>query len=129
MTIFNLLHDLHTGTGARVRVWPATSDRFKTTSGVHQGCVLAPALFCRAIDWIMDHMSGLKGVKLGRYTVTDLNYADDIALPASKLPDLETCLSGFSTATRTMGLNVSWPKTKVQCFDPSGTSSDLSERL
>jgi len=30
-----------------------TSDSFLTSSGVHQGCILAPALFCRAIDWIM----------------------------------------------------------------------------
>jgi len=105
--VLYLVRDLHTGTGARVRVGPATSDRFKTTSGGRQGCVLAPALFCRAIDWIMDHMSGLKGVTLGRYTVTDLDYADDIALPASQLSDLEMGLSGFSTATRAMGLNVS----------------------
>jgi len=29
----------------------------------------------------MEHMSGLKGVTLGRYTFTDLGCADNIALP------------------------------------------------
>jgi len=78
-----------------------------------------------AIDWIMEHMSGPKGVTLGRYTVTDLDYADDIGLPAFQVPDPETCLSGFSAAARTMGLIVSSPKTKVQCSDPGGVSSDV----
>ena len=32
-----------------------------------RGCVLAPALFCRAIDWIMSHMQGLAHVKVGDY--------------------------------------------------------------
>jgi len=102
--VLHLLRDLHSGTGARVRVGSATSDRFTTTSGVRRGCVPALAHFCRVIDWIMEHMSGLKGVTLGRFTVTDLDYADDIALPAARLPDLELCLSGFSPAARTMGL-------------------------
>ena len=29
---------------------------FYTTSGVRQGCILAPALFCCAIDWLMRHV-------------------------------------------------------------------------
>jgi len=52
-------------------------------------------------------MSGLKGITLCQYTFADFEYADDIALPASQLSDLEMGLSGFSTATRAMGLNVS----------------------
>jgi len=57
--VLNLLRDLHSGTGARVRLGSATSDFFKTTSGVPE-----------------------KVVTLGRYTVMDLDYADDNALPA-----------------------------------------------
>ena len=32
------------------------SDPLPTTSAVRQGCVLAPVLFCVAIDWILRHM-------------------------------------------------------------------------
>jgi len=44
------------------------------TSGVQQGCVLAPALFCRAIDWIL--VSSFS-ITLGQSLFTDLDYADD----------------------------------------------------
>jgi len=33
------------------------SARLETTSGVREGCILAPALFCVAIDWILNHMT------------------------------------------------------------------------
>jgi len=89
-TVLNLFRDLHSGIGARVRVGLESFDRFTITYGVRQWCILAPARFCRATDWIMEHMSGLKNVPLGRYTVTDLDCADDIALPVPQLPDLET---------------------------------------
>jgi len=56
--------------------WVKFSDRFHTFSGVHQGCVLAPALFRGAIDLIMDNMSGLVGVKIGRDKFRDLGCAD-----------------------------------------------------
>jgi len=124
-TVLTLLRDLHSGTGARVKIGPETFHRFTTTSGVRHWCILALACFCHAIEWIIKNMSGLKSVTLVRCAVTALDYAYYIALPASQLLYLELCLSGFSAAARTMGLIVSWPKTKVQCFDPSGTLSNV----
>jgi len=50
--LFNIFHDLHTGTNARVRTRNGMSDAFCATSGVRQGCspILAPAVNCYAID-------------------------------------------------------------------------------
>lgn len=124
-TLLRLVQDLHCNTGARVRVGSTISERFQTSSGVRQGCVLAPALFCRAIDWIMGHMQGLSGVTVGSHKFTDLDYADDIAFPVSSRDDLIACLTGFSEASRTMGLNVSWPKTKIQSLGSSPPASNL----
>jgi len=41
---------LHDGTAVRVRVGQELLGHLLTTSGVRQGCVLAPSLFCIAID-------------------------------------------------------------------------------
>ena len=55
--LMNLIIDLHTASSARVRLAGRLSKPFTMTSGVRQGCVLAPALFCRAMDYIMDRLS------------------------------------------------------------------------
>jgi Reverse transcriptase (RNA-dependent DNA polymerase) len=114
--LLSILQDLHTDTGARVRVGKDTSERFLTSSGVRQGCVLAPALFSRSVDWIMENTTSLAGIMVGESHFTDLDYADDIALPSSNQDDLISCLDSFATSSKTMGLNVSWAKTKVQCL-------------
>jgi len=51
--ILQLITALHENTGARIRVGQKLSLRISTTSGVRQGCILAPILFCVAIDWII----------------------------------------------------------------------------
>src|SRR5271163_2729054 len=124
--LLGLLQDLHTDTGASVRVGSALSDRFPTTSGVRQGCVLAPALFTRAIDWIMNTTKSLRGVTVGGSTFTDLDYADDIVLPVPSGDELGPCLPIFSRAARSTCLNVSWPKTKIQCLRRSEPLSTVT---
>ena len=48
-----LIQNLHEGTISRVRVGSDFSGSFLITSGVRQGCILAPALFCFTVDWIL----------------------------------------------------------------------------
>jgi len=82
--LMDLIIDLHTATSARVRLAGRLSTPFITTSGVRQGCVLAPTLFCRAMDFIMEHVSRKVGIQVGQHTFTDINYADDVALLVDK---------------------------------------------
>jgi len=51
--LLQLILDLHTETTARVRTPQGMSDVFYTTSGVRQGCILAPTLFRCSIDWLI----------------------------------------------------------------------------
>jgi len=61
------------------------TDSFPTSSGVRQGCILAPALFCRAIDWIMERTAREAGVHVGNNLYTDFDdYADDVVLMAEQ---------------------------------------------
>lgn len=112
--LLNLIADLHQNTGACVCVDGKLSPRLKSTSGVRQGCVLAPALFCVAIDWILDHMTAKPAVNVGSHRFSDLVYADDTTLFCSPETDIETVLADFSQAAAPFGLKVSWPKTKLQ---------------
>jgi len=81
-----------------VRVGQKLSKRFQTSSSVRQGCIIAPALFRVAIDWIMQHMSMKHGIKVGTSNFTDLVPADDIALFLPSADDASARLSSFTEA-------------------------------
>ena len=126
--LLQLIRDLHTGTTARVRTPHGMSDVFYTTSGVRQGCILAPVLFCCAIDWLMQHCSGCFGVDVGNFHLTDINYADDAVLFTDDPMKLDYVFRNFeasagwvSTQRRVstqgspqQGLHTNWYKTKIQ---------------
>ena len=113
--LLQLIEDLHNGSTSSVRIGPTLSPSFLTTSGVRQGCVLAPALFCRAIDWIMERVASRTGLlSLGNDHFTDLDYADDVVLFAHKMDDLHGALEVFETTASQLGLHISWQKTKIQ---------------
>ena len=89
--IMDLIRDLHTHTTSRVRVGDEFSPVISTTctSEVRQGCVLAPDLFCCAIDWLMSRVKpgGNLGIHVGQNTFDDLDYADDGALLRAPLTE------------------------------------------
>ncbi|KAI8499356.1 hypothetical protein Bbelb_231200 [Branchiostoma belcheri] len=94
------------------------SDSFVIKSGVRQGCVLAPTIFNVAIDHVMGRTVEQCncGVSFGDLTVTDLDFADDVAILAEVLEVLQLALQAMDTETQPLGLMVSWEKTKVQCL-------------
>ena len=110
--LIQIIEHLHTGTTSRVRVGGQRSEPFETTSGVLQGYVLAPALFCIAIDWILSSCTGIMGSTVGSSKFTDQDYADDAVLFSdcpSKWPHI---LSSFDEAAHTISLNTVPPGRK-----------------
>jgi len=75
--LISLMKDLHTGTKSCVRVGMSCTASFSTSSGVRHGCVLAPALFRIATDWIMSICTDKASVNAGQSLYTDIDYADD----------------------------------------------------
>ncbi|VDN45653.1 unnamed protein product [Dibothriocephalus latus] len=83
-------------TTALVLVHNNLSEPFVIRSGVRQGCALSPILFIYVIDWVLgkalqegDDIELASGRRL-----TDLDYADDIALLASSFVDLQLWCHG-----------------------------------
>ena len=117
-----------------VRVYGKTSDIFSVTSGVRQGCVLAPTFFNfyfdTAIHMALDvHRKEEKGIKVAypldadlmgnrrnlkhETLVTDLEYANDMALLANNWADLTTMLDSLATTCKKLSLTISCKKTKT----------------
>ncbi|BHF62702.1 ADP-ribosylation factor, Arf Arf6 [Sparganum proliferum] len=88
-------HLLTCSTTARVLVRNNLSQPFGIRSGIRRGCILSPILFNYAIDWILGRaLHEVDGVQLApRYRLTDIGYADDIALLASSFADLQFMVS------------------------------------
>ena len=112
----NIIKDLYTNTTCRVRVDGSLSDSFPTTSGVRQGCVLAPNLFNIAIDyWLIRAFNRCPDLGSNfHHQFTDLDYADDIVLFANTVALLADALTTLSEEASPLGLSISWAKTKLQ---------------
>jgi len=112
--LMDLIIDLHTATSARVRLAGHLSKPFITTSGVRQGCVLAPALFCRAVDFITEHVSRKVGIQVGQHTFKDIDNVDDIALLIDKEESFRAALVSMDEEASNFGLRVSWTRISVR---------------
>ena len=73
-----------------------TSAVFPVNTGVRQGAIASPILFNFIIDWVMRHAISTcidngknVGISVGGHQITDLDYADDIALLADNETDLQ----------------------------------------
>ena len=75
---------------------------------------LHPALFCVAIDWILNHMTKRPSINISSSSFSDLVYADDTAFFIKDATDATDCLSSFSHSSSVFGLHTLWPKTKLQ---------------
>jgi len=123
--LMDLIIDLHTATSARVRLAGRLSTPFITTSGVRQGCVLAPALFCRAMDFIMEHVSCRVGIQVSQHTFTGIDYVDDVALLVDKEESFCAALVSMDEEASKFGLRVSWAKTQIQNLGSGSTLAPI----
>ena len=119
-----LVRQLYTDTRSAVRLASSLSEEFTIKTGVKQGCVIAPELFNCVIDHLMRRLLSRcsLGIQLGEYQLTDLDYADDIAIIAPSACVLQEALMIFQEEANFVGMQISWPKTKLMAITPNPTS-------
>ena len=66
-----------------------------------------------------------KKQKVSAKTITDADYADDIAIPANMPIQAETLLHSLERAAAGIGLHVNAHKTEYMCFNQTGDISTL----
>nr|VZI38299.1 unnamed protein product [Spirometra erinaceieuropaei] len=113
--IIAMIKAYYRSTTARVLVRNSFSQPFGIRSGVRQGCILTPILFNYAIDWILGRaLRDSDGVEFAPgHRLTDLDYADDIALLASSFGDLQSMVSRVNEVAKSVGMSINAGKTKV----------------
>ena len=109
---------------------------FDIVAGVLQGDTLAPYLFIICLDYVLrttiDNirengfmLTEKRSRKYTAKTITDADYADDIALLANTPNQAETLLHSLEWAAAGIGLHVNVHKTEFMCFNQKGDISTL----
>ena len=103
---------LYTDTCSCVCADGVLSDWFTVGSGVRRGCRIAPDLFLEPMDHVMERTAHreMAGVTLGNEVLTDLHFADDVALLAEMLEVLVLAMTINNNAGRGGGL---WSSDKL----------------
>ena len=128
---------LYRNTKVKVRFPDGDTDYFDIVADVLQGDTLAPYLFIICIDYMLRTSIGKikeNGFKLTkersrRYpakTITNADYADDIALLTNAPAQAETQLHSLERAVAGIGLLVNAHKTEYMCFYQRGDISTLN---
>ena len=112
------------------------TEYFDIVAGVLQGDTLAPFIFIICLDYVLrtsidnirENGFVLTKKRSRRYpakTITDADYADDIALLANTPNKAETLLHSLERAAAGIGLHVNAHKTECMCFNQKGDISTL----
>ena len=122
---------LYRNTKVKVRSPDGDTDYFDIVAGVLQGDTLAPYLFIICLDYVLrtsidkirENGFELTKERRRRYptkTITDADYADDIALQANTPNQAKTLLHSLERTAAGIGLHVNAQKTEFMCFNQKG---------
>ena len=127
---------LYGNTKVKVRSPVGGTEYFDFVAGVLQGDTLATYLFIICLDYVLrtsidkirENGFELTKKRSRRYpakTITDTDYADDIAILANTPNPAETLLHSLERVAAGIGLYVNAHKTKYMCFNQTGDISTL----
>lgn len=131
----NLVRQFHEGMMARVRHDNGFTEQFNVTSGVKQGCVMAPTLFViyfaavmkdalrncndsvslnvRMDKSVLDLTRFRAKHKVQQTSVLEILYADDVCLMADSMENLQRYVDNLDDSCRKFGLVISASKTQI----------------
>ena len=123
-------------TKVKVRSPDGDTEYFDIVAGVLQGDTLAPYLFIICLDYVLrtsidkikENGFELTKKRSRRYpatTITDADYADDIAILANTPDQAETLLHSLEQAAANIGLYVNAHKTEYMCYNQTGDIATL----
>ena len=122
---------LYRNTKVKVRSPDGDTEYFDIVAGILPGDTLAPYLFIICLDYILrtsidkirENGFELTKKRSRRYsatTITDADYADDIAILANTSDQAETLLHSLERAAASIGLYVNAHKTEYMCYNQTG---------
>ena len=127
---------LYRKTKVKVRSPDGDTEYFDIVAGVLQGDTLAPYLFIICLDYVLRtsidkirengfELTNKRSRSYPAKTITDADYADDIAILANTPNQAEKPLHSFERAATGIGLHVNAHKTEYMCYNHTRDISTL----
>ena len=127
---------LYQNTTAKVQSPDGDTDPFDILAGVLQGDTLAPFIFIICLDYVLrtsvDLLKELgftlktsRGRRFPAETITDADYADDLALFTDNIEEATKLLHALEKAAGDIGLYVNAKKTEFMPFQQEGSMKTL----
>ena len=127
---------LSRNTKVKVRSPNGDTVYFDIVAGVLQGDTLAPYLFIICLDYVLRisvdkirengfELTKKRSKSYPASTITDADYADDIALLANTPDQTEKLLHSLERAATGIGLHVNAHKTEYMCYNQTGNICTL----
>ena len=127
---------LYRNTKVKVRSPDGDTEYFDIVAGVLQGDTPAPYHFLICLDYVLrtlidkinENVFVLTKKRSRKYpakTITDADYADDIALLANTPKQTEALLHSLEQAAAGIGLHVNAHETEYMCYNQTGNISTL----
>ena len=125
----NAIADIYKDTKAKVISPDGETEVFEILAGVLQGDTLAPYLFVIVLDYALReaidgreeelgfHLTKRRSRRIGPTVLTDLDFADDIALLSEEMSQAQTLLNRVETSVGKVGLKMNAAKTKFMSFN------------
>ena len=129
LQLIQIISKLYEGTRARVISPDGETDYFNIVAGVLQGDTLAPYLFAIIVDYLIRNAIHGKEEELGfilqprksnrvpATVVTDLDFADDIALLCNEIHQAQELLKRVEIEADKVGLHANAKKTEIISYN------------
>jgi hypothetical protein len=116
------LRALYDRTEAGVWFQNCVTESFETRTGLRQGCICSPLLFCLFINDMADGLFG--GCVFGQTRVNILLYADDVVLIAPTAASLQIMINNLEKYCDLWNLQLNLNKSKILVFRNGGKLKD-----
>jgi len=128
LSIVNAIYVLYEDTEAKVISPDGETDFFQVKAGVLQGDTLAPFLFILVLDYALRqatsnaHQTGFtlqprRSTRYPEVTITDADFADDIALCSDSYVKAQLLLERVEKAANDIGLHINEKKTEYIAYN------------
>ena len=128
-SFINIFRNIYLHSSCCMKTDIGNTEFFDIVTSVRQGCTLSPFLFLLAIDFVMreamnDPDLGIKWNN--KFCLTDLDFADDIALLANTKECLQKMTTKLEAAASNVGLRINSEKTKLMQLGNANRSTGIT---